>query len=155
MKGFTLVEVVVATSIILVFLLALFGVNNLYLKSAFLNTDSIKATFLAEEGLEAMRFLRNSSWEDNILPLSAGTNYNLIFLSNAWIVNSSSDYVDNLFERRAVLSDVYRDVLDDIVTSGGTLDPYTKMVTINVSWSTRGATTTKSISTYLSNILDE
>ena len=45
--GLTLVEVLIAASIILVFLLALFGVHNLYLKTAFSNGKVIKAAGLA------------------------------------------------------------------------------------------------------------
>src|SRR3989338_1492247 len=71
-EGLTLVEVLIATSIISAFLLALFGVHNLYLKTALSNGEVIKATGLAEESLEVMRFLRDSSWSANIAPLSLG-----------------------------------------------------------------------------------
>src|SRR3989344_2255522 len=74
-RGLTLVEVLIATSIITVFLVALFGVHSLYLKTAFSNGDIIKAAQLAEEGLEAIKFLRNTSWESNIAPLSLDTDY--------------------------------------------------------------------------------
>src|SRR3989344_4495337 len=92
--GLTLVEVLIATSIILVFLLAFFGVHNLYLKTAFSNGDVIKATELAEEGLEAMRFLRDSSWDVNIAPLTLDTDYDLIFSAGNWQVSPTNILVD-------------------------------------------------------------
>src|SRR3989344_7318555 len=83
-SGLTLVEVLIATSIILVFLLAFLGVYNLYLKTAFSNGEVIKAAALAEESLEIIRFLRDSSWNTNIVPLSLDTDYYLVFEGGEW-----------------------------------------------------------------------
>lgn len=154
-NGLTLVEVLIATSIILVFLLALFGAHSLYLRTAFSNGEVIKAAELAEESLEAMRFLRDSSWNTNIASLTLETDYGLIFSAGSWQVSATDIWVDSIFERTVTLSAVYRDASGDIVSSGGTLDPNTVLVASSVSWSERGATTTKSISTYLTNLLDE
>jgi len=153
--GLTLVEVLIATSIILVFLLALFGVHNLYLRTALSNGEVIKATELAEESLEVMRFLRDSDWATNIASLSLDTNYFLVFGAGNWQTTTANIWVDNTFERKVVLSAVYRDGSGDIVSSGGTLDPDTILVVSSVSWSKVGATTTKSVSTYLTNLFDE
>jgi len=152
--GLTLVEVLVATSIILAFLLALLSAHSLYLKTALSNGETIKATILAEESLEAMRFLRDSSWSTNITPLSLDTDYSLIFNTGVWQTDVTNIYVDNIFERRVRLLSVYRDGSGDITSSGGTLDPNTVLVVSNVSWLKAGATTTKSISTYLTNLFD-
>ena len=151
-SGLTLVEVLIATSIILVFLLAFSSVHNLYLKTAFSNGEIIKATELAEESLEVVRFLRDSSSNTNIAPLSLGTGYYLVFEGGEWQVTTTEALVDSLFERVVTLSAVYRDASADIVSGGGTLDPGTLMVVSSVSWSRGGATTTKSISTYITNI---
>ena len=154
-SGLTLVEVLIATSIILAFLLALSGVFHLYLKTAFSNGEVIKATELAEESLEVMRFLRDSSWDANIVPLSLGVNYGLVLDLGTWQATTTNIWVDNTFERTVVLSAVYRDPSGDIAPGGGTLDPGTLLVVSNVSWWKDGATTTKSISTYLTDLLDE
>ncbi|MEK7461806.1 MAG: hypothetical protein AAB586_01915 [Patescibacteria group bacterium] len=152
--GLTLVEVIMATSIILVFLLALFGTHNLYLKTAFSNGEVVKATALAEEGLEAVRFLRDSSWNTNIEPLFINTDYYLVFDGDGWQITTAHAFIDNRFERKIMFSSVYRDVSGGIVASGGTLDPDTRMVVSSVSWLQANATTTKSISTYIANIFD-
>ena len=112
-KGLTLVEVVIATSVILVFFMALFGVNNIYIRSAFQNANTIKATLLAEEGLEAVRFLRDASWEDNIEVLTVGQNYGLVLQSNSWETTTDNIYTDSLFERIVTFNDVYRDSNSD------------------------------------------
>jgi len=153
-SGLTLVEVLVATSIILVFLSALLGVYGLYLKTAFSSGEVIKAAELAEESLEVMRFLRNSSWDTSIAPLSLDTDYYLAFGAGDWDVSTANIFVDNLFERKVRLSAVSRDVNGDVVSSGGTLDPNTLLVVSAVSWRSGGATTTKSISTYITDLYD-
>ncbi|MDZ4205728.1 MAG: hypothetical protein U1C12_00720 [Patescibacteria group bacterium] len=151
-SGLTLVEVLIATSMILVFLLAFSGVHNLYLKTAFSNGEVIKAAELAEESLEVVRFLRDSSWNTNIAPLSLDIDYYLVFEGGEWQVTTTEALIDSIFERVVTLSAVYRDASADIISGGGTLDPGTLMVVSSVSWSRGGATTTKSISTYITNI---
>lgn len=146
---------IIATSIILVFLVALLSVHNLYLRISAQNTGSVKATFLAEEGLEAMRFLRDVSWSANILSLIPDTEYRLVFESNTWKATTTNTFIDDIYDRVITLSLVYRDASDDIVASGGTLDSDTRLIRSSVSWKAGSATTTKFVSTYLSNILDE
>ncbi len=151
-KGFSLVEVLVAISIILVFLTALIGTYNLYLRIAFENSDVAKAAYLAEEGIEAVKLLRDTSWDEKILTLSMGTPYYIGFSSGTWQTIATPSYVDSLFERVVIINNVYRDGNSDIVTSGGTLDENIKKVTARVSWFHRGATTTKEMSTYIANL---
>ena len=150
--GLTLVEVLIATSIIMIFLVALLSVHSLYLKTALSNGDAIQATFLAEESIEVMRFLRDSSWDNNIVPLALGTNYGLVWYSNTWQASTTNTWIDGSFVRTAAFFAVYRDSNRDIVVSGGTLDPNTRLLVATVSWANNGATTTKSISTYLTDL---
>ena len=103
-KGFSMVEVVIAAAIILGAVLVLLGVHNLYLKVALSNGSVVKAAYLAEEGVENIRFLRDVSWSANISGLT-----------------STSTTIEN-FYRTVTLSAVYRDANSDIVSSGGMLD---------------------------------
>lgn len=152
-NGLSLVEVLIATSIILAFFLALITVYNSYLKLAKTNINSVKAIFLAEEGIEAIKILRDSSWSNEIVPLTSGTNYYLAFTGGRWDTTTSNIYIDANFERKLSFSNVNRDaVTDDIVTSGGILDPNTRLLTVTVSWNNRGATSTKVLSTYITNL---
>jgi len=151
-KGFSLVEVVVAISIILVFLTALVGTYNVYLRVALQNSDTAKAAYLAEEGIEAIKLLRDTSWDEKIATLSTNTPYYLVFSGGTWQTSVSETYIDSLFLRSITIGDVYRDSESDIVTSGGTLDGNAKQITVTVAWHYRGATTTKEMSTYITNL---
>ena len=135
-KGLSLVEVVIASAIILAAVLVLLGVHSLYLKVALSNSNTVKAAYLAEEGIENVRFLRDSGWTTNISNLT-----------------STTTSVDG-FVRVVTLATVRRDASGDIVTSGGSIDANTKLVTSSISWWSVTATTTKSISTYLTDIYD-
>lgn len=151
-RGLTMVEVLIASSIILVTVVVLLGVHSLYLRTALSNSSAVQAAYLAEEGVEVMRYLRDASWSQNIAPLSLDTPYGLAF-SNAWVTNATSTWIGN-FNRTITLSAVERDAQSDIVSSGGVVDANTKLLTVSVSWAEREATTTKSVSTYLTNLHD-
>ncbi|MBX4181332.1 prepilin-type N-terminal cleavage/methylation domain-containing protein [Candidatus Parcubacteria bacterium] len=153
-KGITLVEVLIASAIISVFIVALLSVHTLYLRSALKNSSSIQASYLIEEGIEAARFLRDSAWV-NISSLTPGTDYGMAFYNGTWQASTTALYVDS-FLRTVTVSAVSRDSTSrDIVTSGGVNDPNTRKITSSVSWVSNGATTTRSISTYLTNIYAE
>jgi len=153
-QGVTLVEVLIAASIITAFLTALLGTHSFYLKTAFSNRHVIKAAQLAEEGIEVVRFERDSSWTLNIETLDLDTEYRISFESGDWVLSETPVFIDNLFDRTVTLSSVSRDGSNDIVTSGGTLDPDTLLVTSSVSWVSNGATTTREVYTYITNLFD-
>ncbi len=75
----------------------------------------------------------------------------MVLNGSLWQASTTNTYVGN-FERRVTFAAVYRDTNSDIVSSGGTLDSGARFVTSSVSWSVRGATTTRSVSTYLTDI---
>jgi len=153
-KGFSLVEIVIVVSIFLVILIPFVGLLNLLGRSAVANTAKVQATFLEEEGLEAVRLLRDSSWGANIGSQISGAYFFLAFDGVNWTATTSNVYVDNMFERKVQVSDVYRNTNQDIVSSGGFLDSNTKKITVSVSWFDRGATTTRSLSTYITNLFN-
>ncbi len=75
------------------------------------------------------------------------------FTGSGWEVVSENIFIDGIFERKFVLEDVNRDSDGRIVESpSGTLDAGTKKLTAYVSWQKSSATTTRSITTYLSDI---
>lgn len=150
-KGFGLIEIIVGSAILTVSLIA---VSTYFQKSLQLNQDSAKtvqASFLLEEGIEVVKFFRDINWL-NISGLNPGVSYYLQFDGTKWATTSSNVFVDGTFERKLVIDNVFRDVNDDIVSSGGINDPDTKKATISVSWLGRSGVTIKSISTYLTNI---
>ena len=151
-RGVTLVEVLVAAGIIMVFLTTLVSVHNTYLRSSFSNVDSVKASFLGEEGIEAVKGIRDSSWSANISPTTNGTPYYLVFAGGVWTLTTTSSQIDAKFYRKITFSAVNRDASNAITNSGGTLDTNVRKVNSEVSWLDRGATTTRSIDTYITNI---
>ncbi len=150
-----MVEIMIASAIILLTVLTLLGTHALYLRSALANTNSLKATYLAQEGLEAARFLRDVSWENHLEGLAPETNYYAALVSGAWSLSTTPSSVEN-FSRTLTFNQVERDVNGDIVASAGsgTVDPNTKLVTATVSWSQNGSPKSVSLSTYLTNLYD-
>jgi Tfp pilus assembly protein PilV len=153
-SGFSLVEAVVVVAVTLLILLGLSSALNLIFKLSISNTNKVQATFLEEEGLEIIRLLRDDSWSTKIVPWATGSNFYLHFNNVIWQATTTNIYINNLFERKVVLSNVYRDGSQNIVSSGGVLDPNTKKVTVFVSWANGPATTTRSLSTYLTNVFN-
>ncbi|MDD5357299.1 MAG: hypothetical protein PHS53_04090 [Candidatus Pacebacteria bacterium] len=150
-KGITVVEVLIGASIFLVVLLGLSTALSLILKASLANTSKIQATFLEEEGLEAIRLLRDGGWTANIQTLSTNTDYYLTFNGTSYTATTTSSVINSIFYRKFRISNVYRNGSQDIAGSG-TLDPKTKLFTVTVSWKDHNATSTESIQTYLTNI---
>ena len=85
-----------------------------------------------------------------------GTAYYLTWNGSKWATSTSNVFLDGKFERKVTVANVQRDnTSQDIVLSGGTVDANTKLVTMTVAWSTTpGATTTKTISAYFTNLFN-
>jgi len=157
-KGTGLLEVIVAVAILGVALGSVVVTFSFYIRAALQNTEVIQATYLAEEGLEAVRIMRDTSWSSNVESLTLNTPYYLTYATSTmiWSANSTpeNNYVDGKFMRTLSLGEVRRDGNDDIVSSGGSVDAESRLVNVTVSWSQRGATTSRSLSMYLTNIFD-
>lgn len=148
-KGFGIVEIIIAISIMSITLFAISEVSIVYLKQSGQNKDSLKALYLAEEGLEAARSARDQSWSGNIASLTMGSPYFPTISTNKWTLsNINPGLTDNIYARQVIVTDVSRDASDNIVTSGGTNDPNTKKIISTVSWGTKST----SLTTYLTNI---
>lgn len=155
-----MVEVVVGTTIIAVGLLSLVGVYNYYLRIMIHNTPNIQATYLLEESIEIVRLLRDQSWSSSIVTLAKATStkYYLVFntTTSKWSVTpTATALIGGQFERYIIASSTSRNATHNIVpngTSGATLDASTTLITAKVSWLDGSATTTKTLSTYLTNI---
>ena len=154
-RGFGLLEIVIAVAII--------GTTVFALSLVFLMADKLEASnqsranFLAEEGLEVLRFLRDESWSGHLANLNTITTYYLSFNSaiSAWSVTTSNQGpIDNLYTRSFTVAAVNRDALsDDIVDSpAGSPDANTKKFSVSVSWQERGSYSITALSTYLSDM---
>ena len=95
--------------------------------------------------------MRDTSWSSNIATQSSGTVFYLAWSGSAWSTTTTNTFIDSTFERKVVFSDVYRDGSQQI-SSSGTLDSNTKKVTVTVSWQSGGATSTRALTAYISNL---
>ncbi len=114
--------------------------------------NNVQAAYIAEEGLEAMTFMRDNGWTAKIAPLSTSSVYYLAFSNNTWVATTAIQYIDTTIVRTIELDEVKRDGTGEIVTTGGTADPDTRLVTVNVNYFQGHATTTRTMSTYLTNL---
>ena len=148
-----MLEIIIGVAIISASLFSLIAVAQISLRFVGESTQNAKSGFLLEEGVEAIKFLRDSGWDVNIVPLVVNVSHYLNFNGTNWESTSVNNYIDGVFERSFVIEDVYRDASDDIAESG-VLDPDTKKVSVFVLWNTQTGTVAKSISTYITNIFN-
>jgi len=154
-RGFGLIEIIVGVAIISTTLFALVGASNSFLRLSRNTLMEIQATFLVQEGVDAIRVLRDKGWTDNIATLTTDQDYELRFDGVSWFATTEDQTIDGTFSRVFVMSDVYRDGNDDIAPAG-TLDPGTKKFELEVSWtSVTGNTVTTSVTTYFTNLFND
>jgi Tfp pilus assembly protein PilV len=153
-QGIGIIEVLIAASIITIGLLALIESYNVYLNFALANSGNVQAAYLLEEGIEGMTFIRDKAWTTNIALLSTSTVYYLAFDASAstWKATTTPQYIDNTFLRTIGLADVKRDTNGYIVTTGGTYDASTKLINVTLQYFQGHSTTTRTMSSYISNI---
>ncbi len=150
-RGVSLIEVVIATSIITLTLVVLVTVYSLVARYSLTNIRSFKATGLAEEGVEALGFLRDASWTSKIAPLALNTTYRLYWNGSAWTTPLSAPLLENRYDVTFRLTAVNRDASFNVVSSGGTTDSSSRKAAVSISWREGTATTTKTLETYIFN----
>lgn len=145
-----MVEILVAISIIIVSVLAAMSVTQ---KSIFVSRQSLhvsEASFLLEEGAEAVRINRDNAWS-NISSLNVGTNYYPTFSGGTWILSITSSTV-GIFTRTVTVANVNRDATTADIASSGVNDTGTKLITVTVSWMEGGDSLNKTLSFYIMDI---
>ena len=118
-----------------------------------LSDQETEATFIAQQGIEASRSLKNQGWNDPFLATDCSGGCGIDSSGGSWTWSGSSNTIGD-FTRTITVASVQRDGNGDIVASGGTDDPDTKQVTTDVTWNfspTRQNTVT--LITYLTNFV--
>lgn len=138
-SGTTLVEVLVATALVGIMMppLAIALISSYTARPSL--TQQISATSLLQEITEAAKSVSENGWTS----FAVDGTYHPVVSGSSWTLASGSGTVGNLTDQ-VVISDVQRGTSDNIVSSGGTDDPSTKLVVASVSWTTP---TNSSIST--------
>ncbi len=148
-----MIEMIVGAAVLSTTLLGISTFFQATLKVSNTTKSAIQGDYLLEEGIEAVKLLRDTNYTNNLKTLATATDHYLFWTGTAWATTTVNTFVDGQFERKFTVANVNRDSTDDI-TPVGTYDPDAKLVTVLVSWSANGATTTRSISTYVTNIFD-
>lgn len=128
--GFSSVEVLLAATIFGMLVTALIGAFVYGQASSADGGDQIRANMLAEEGVEAVRNIRDAAYTN----LSDGT-YGLVQSGGAWTLSGTSD-TTGIFTRQVSIAGV---------------DGVRKSITATVSWPTMSGTSQVSVTSRLTN----
>jgi hypothetical protein len=116
-------------------------------------TDVLTANYLADEGIEAVRSMRDESFAVNISTQSVGTPYHLIFNGTDWDFTTAPQTIDGKFARTVIIDQVRRNASDSDIAnpaSAEPIDPETKKITVEVAWDSDSRT----IVTYITDLFD-
>ena len=159
--AFTLIETIIAITLTTIVLTAVTGLILSTLLANQRNQHSLQASYLAEEALEAVRFMRDSNWLQNYswdrgfevgVPLAVNPKsctvissevtpcFELVSLSGSGEVTMDNGFV---FERSVLFTEV---LAPDGLSVEKSLE-----VTATVAWQERGVERTLELSTYLTD----
>ena len=146
-QGFSVLEVILATALFVIFSGGIVAVVLQGLDSNRLGEEQTVASQYATEGIEAVRSIKNQSFAFLANSASLGVT------SSGGLWNfSGTNNTFGKYTRVLAVSDVQRDGSGNIVASGGTLDTSTKKVTSTVSWNfTPTRNNSVALATYLTN----
>lgn len=113
LKGFLLVEILLSSSLFVIFLTAFAGIFYYGMEASVLAGNRSQAVMLAEEGQEAVRSMKNI----NFANIPDGT-YGLVYSNNAWSLVGSQD-VSGIYTRSVNIS---------------TIDEHRKNIITTVTW---------------------
>lgn len=136
--GQSLIEILIAVSVGIIFLLGTIIVVNFALKSGKDSEKIQTSATLAKELMDNIKIFADSDWH-NIYNL-ATTSANHYYLNTTSTPFSAVSGEENLtvgtttYTRYFYVDDVYRDSSGQIVSSGGVFDPSTKKTTVVYGW---------------------
>ena len=166
-QGFTLVEIMLATGLLLMFSTVTVGLFRIGTLSSSKSENAVKGMMLAKEGVEAVYSIRDtggSPWNWTSTPASTVNTeyYQPTIVATAWSLGAkqTATPVPTMaaphtgFSRRVYIQDVRRAVgcgssICGIVESGGSVDSGTKKIIVIVEWFEERETKQASASSYL------
>lgn len=142
-KGQALIEVIVATSVFVGVILGLVTLVTAVFSVSRSGVNETQAASLAQEGFEAMRKIRDASWE-NLANLDENTDYYLVYDEETknWSLETTPSTID-IFTRRVRVVNATRldennngqiDYSDPIAPDGTLIDAETKKISITLNW---------------------
>lgn len=152
-QGFGLVEMIIGAAVLSTSLLGISSFFQKTLEVSSLTQSAVQGDYLLEEGVEVVKLFRDAGYANNIAKLSTTTPTYLAWDGTNWATSTTNVFIDGKFERKITVSEVKRNASEDI-SDTGTLDPSTRLAAVSVAWNVKGATTTKTIQTYITNIFN-
>lgn len=150
--GFSLIEIMVAMAFFSFVVLGISGLLMSSLNSLGQSGEMSEAEKLAEEGIEAVRSIRDRAWNENIFLQSS-----IEKTENGWqyTAEGTSEQIGK-YARLIFLEPVYRHSstkgIVSLTTSGALLDQETRKAIVQVSWqNAAGKTNTLSREAYITN----
>lgn len=134
-KGISIVEIVIASAIIGISIVGITTAIQIYLKIVHQNTRETQAVLLLEEAAEALQYIRDVDFENEIKTRDPDIDYSLFWNGSGYELTDSSISLPYNMSRTVRFFDVFRDSADQITDAGGTIDPDTKKAQITVEWS--------------------
>jgi Tfp pilus assembly protein PilV len=150
--GVGLIEVVIGVAVVIVVLLGLVGAYVTFVRVARHNTELLKADYLLEEGVEAVRLIRDDGWA-NINTLATDTTYYLAFSGGRWTPTTTPEVIDR-FSRSISFADVYRNNATFDIEPMGNLDDGSRELTVTVSWEGTSGTETETLKAYVTKFVE-
>ena len=152
-----MVEIIVATSIIAVSVLACLIVAQKSISLSIRAVHTTEAAYLLEEGAESVKIFRDSNtWANFVTLFNTSSVYCMAGTVPNWataLPTTSPCTEVGIFTRTINVANVNRDATTgDIVSSGGALDSGTKLFTVTVGWLEGGSQITKTLKFYVTNL---
>ena len=146
--AFSLIEIVVVLFLIVVIVPAINNVLSQSVRAMGSMQREVEALYLAQEGMEVVRAIRDESWENFIA--KEGLNY-LNNIQGTIALDPSSTLIDEMYARAVIISEVCREAgtFNIIECPGNGSDPKIKKVEVIVSWDNVSGSDSVSLSTYL------
>lgn len=131
--GVSIIEVVVAVAIIAIMVVTVgFSITS-YVNARSQLLNNAKALYLAEEGYEMLRMVRDENWED-ISDLTIGDTYGFDVATTSIAIVGAPEVIDGDFTRSFVVGRLIRDTNDDIdLVTGSSIDADGRIVTVTVT----------------------
>jgi len=147
--GFSLLEILVSISLLLLVLIGGLSANSLASNAVSTTKSRAGANLLAKEAMEALHSVR----ADNFNSLMAG-DFHPLMQSGVWTLVAGSETI-GVYTRTITLSTIMRDLICstpicNISTAGGRIDPLSFKAIVKVAWSENGIGRTYQFDTLVS-----
>jgi len=154
-KGQSIIELMIGITIAVILISGATASLAVTLRSSLQNKFLRTASSLAQDLLDKVTVFSEQNWH-NIYDLDKSPNkWRLVLSGGNFSASTGMEtlIVDDLtYERYFTVTNVQRDVGDNIVMSGGSDDPSTQLVTVTVTWLAGGQTASLTRQKYITRI---